>query len=934
MRYSRCFSRIALGLILAISTLPIRASENAADKRRSDSAVLFAEADFLRHVSTLADDSFEGRGTGQEGIDKAAEYIAARFEEWGVQPGGDDHTYFQNFTLKLKSRVVESTRLAIGMNDRPTRRAATLHEDYIPFPFSSNGSFSGDVVFAGYGVVKDDAGYNDYAGMDVADKIVLVLRRGPKFGDFSVQDSAFRAKASRAAARDAAALLVVNPADDEEGDKLFDFNVQSTARFGGRGYGIPMIHISRKLADRMLRAGGLGGLEAAQKRIEETQKPASAVLKGVTIRGRVEIEPIESPVRNVIGIVPGTGPQKDEYIVMGAHYDHLGIRNKGTSEFNPEKDISNGADDNASGTTLVMMLARAFASGKPPNRTMVFMLYTGEEMGLLGSAHYVNNPTIDLTKVNAMLNFDMVGRLKDNKLEVGGMRTGGFEDLVYRLAEPYGFTIRDGGGGRGPSDHTSFYNKNIPVLFFFTGLHKQYHQPDDDTPLLNIEGAVRIARFGADLVDEIDSRSERIVFTEDTSRARIARQDASDDEPQVVATDEPDRLRLGIVPDLDNDQPGVVIAQVADGSPAAAANLQAGDRLIAIGEKRITGVMDIAGALSAFKWGDTARVRIVRDGERKTVDVKFPARTAVAARPAPDRARRGENAHDREADERVAQDQPRRERRREDARAHGPGDAGMAAAPGSIERSLNELVGRMADLNGGDCTVSIRGENVDISLTVAAGNESDQRLVSQIGRSLDGAVRGDVRIGVSFNLSRGRGPEPSNPLRGPFRDRPGGRRGMQSTAEAEDESRSARPRRDNRPERPQPPTPPAPPRAAGGDPTQKAAKKDPHAHADEEVTAAPMPKVRLGILPTYGESEGRGYEITGVADDGPAAKAGMKNDDRILKIGNKNVTDVYSYMEALAGYKPGDEVTVVVLRGDKEITLKIKSAPQKSLDAD
>jgi len=933
MLNSRRLTCVALGLFLAISTLPTRASDINADKRRSDTAALFSEADFLRHVGTLADDSFEGRGTGQEGIDKAAEYIAARFEEWGVQPGGDDRTYFQNFTLKLKSQVAEGTRLAVGMNDRPTRRAAALNEDYIPFPFSSNGSFSGEVVFAGYGVVKDDAGYNDYAGIDVADKVVLVLRRGPKFGEFSVQDSAFRAKASRAAGRDAAALLVVNPADDEDGDKLFDFNAQGMARFGGRGYGIPMIHISRKLADRMLRAGGLGGLEAAQKKIDENEKPASAVLKGVTIRGRVEIEPIESPVRNVIGIVPGTGPQKDEFIVMGAHYDHLGIRNKGTPEFDSEKDISNGADDNASGTTLVMMLARAFAEGKPPNRTMVFMLYTGEEMGLLGSAHFANNPTLDLTKVNAMLNFDMVGRLKDNKLEVGGMRTGGFEDMVHRLAEPYGFTIRDGGGGRGPSDHTSFYNKGIPVLFFFTGLHKQYHQPDDDTPLLNIDGAVRIARFGADIVDEIDSRSQRVVFTEDTSRARISRQDSPDDEPRVAAaappTGEPDRLRLGIVPDMDNDQPGVVIAQVAEGSPAAGAGLKAGDRLMAIGEKRIEGVMDIAGALAVFKWGDTARVRIVRDGERKSIDVKFPARTAVAARPAPDRAQ-----PDRQTDERVAQDQPRRERRRDDRGERGPGDAGMTTAPGSIERSLNELVGRMADLSGGECIVSIKGENVDISLTVAAGRESDRRLVSQIGRSLDGAVRGDVRIGVSFNLPRGRGQEPSNPLRGPFRDRPGGRRGMQSTADAGDESMTTRPRRENRPERPQPPTPPAPPRAAGGDPTQKAAKKDPHAHADDEVAAAPMPKVRLGILPTYGESEGRGYEITGVADDGPAAKAGMKNDDRILKIGGKNVTDVYSYMEALAGYKPGDEVAVVVLRGDKEITLKIKSAPQKTLDAD
>jgi hypothetical protein len=910
------FKSVLLVMAVAVPLAPVFAGD-AAEKRRSDNTGIFSEAEFLRHVAILADDSFEGRGTGQEGIDKAADYIAEQFEQWGVQPGGDDLTYFQNFTLKLKSRIAEGTRLAFTTADRQTRRPARMNTDYVPLPFSASGSFRGEVVFAGYGIVNDEAGYNDYADIDVADKVVLVLRRAPKFGEFSMQHSSFRAKASRASARDAAALLVVNPADDDDGDKLYDFESQGTARFGGGGYGIPMMHISRELADRLLRAGGLGGLEAVQKEIENEQAPASAELEGVSARGNVNIEPIESPVRNVIGVVPGAGPQKDEVIVLGAHYDHLGIRNKGTPEFDAAKDISNGADDNASGTTAVMLLAQAFANGAKPNRTIQFMLFTGEEMGLLGSAHYANNPTVDLANVVAMLNFDMVGRLKDNKLEVGGMRTGGFADMIYRLAEPYEFTIRDGGGGRGPSDHTSFYNKNIPVLFFFTGLHKEYHQPEDDTHLLNLEGAVRIARYAADVIEDIDGRSGRPPFAEDTGRARISRQDAPDDEAQprlAAGPADADRMRLGIIPDMENDRPGVVIGQVADGSPAAGAGLKEGDRLLRIGDKRIGTVMDIAGALSAFKWGDTARVQIVRDGRRQTIDVSFPQRAQVAARQAPDR-----QAPDRAAGQ--------------------PADraGGSPVAAGSIERALDEMVNRMADLGGGECTITVQGEKVNISITVAPGSAADRQLVLQIGQSLDGVLRGDVRLGVSFNLSPSAPARPGPPLRGPREgDRP---RRLSADADSEQPAgrgaRAERARRRDQRDAPRGEERPrtAPARAAGGEPGRDA-KADPHGPASDAVETAPMPRVRLGIMPTYGESTGRGYEISGVVDDGPAAKAGMKNNDRILKVGGKNVTDVYSYMEALGGYKPGDEVTVVVLRDEKEITLTIKSAPQKSLDAD
>ncbi|MCA9283449.1 MAG: M20/M25/M40 family metallo-hydrolase, partial [Phycisphaerales bacterium] len=218
--------------------------------------------------------------------------------------------------------------------------------------------------------------------------------------------------------------------------------------------GLPIMHVTPAFANRMLAAGGLQDIKTLQDRIERTQAPASAPLEGVSARGRVEIEPVYSDVRNVVGMIPGTGPQKDEIIVLGAHYDHLGIRNKDKADFDPTKDISNGADDNASGTAMLMQFAKAYTQGDAPNRTLVLVAFTGEELGLLGSAHFAKEPTVDLDKCIAMLNFDMVGRLKDDMLEVGGMRTGGFEAIIDDLAQPYGFDIRDGGGGRGPSDHT------------------------------------------------------------------------------------------------------------------------------------------------------------------------------------------------------------------------------------------------------------------------------------------------------------------------------------------------------------------------------------------------------------------------------------------------------------------------------------------------
>jgi membrane-associated protease RseP (regulator of RpoE activity) len=821
MFIQRRFPRvIILALILVAQGTLARAGES----KRSDDASLFSESEFLANVSYLASDELEGRGTGQEGGDAAAEYIAKTLASYGVQPAGDDGTFFANFTLKLQRQLGKGTRLAFAEKGRATRRPARLGKDYTPFHFSSSGRFAGPVVFAGYGIVSDDQKYNDYDGLEVADKVVLVLRRAPKFAEFPETDMTFRAKSSRALARDAAALLVVNTADDEDGDKLFEFDKTVSFERSSRSHGLPMMHITPALANRLLAAGGMKNIAAIQEQIESTKAPVSGELKGVTVRGTVEIEKADTPVKNVVGIIPGEGPQADEIILLGAHYDHLGIRNKGMPEFNSERDISNGADDNASGTSAIMMLAKAFSQGKKPNRSIAFAAFTGEELGLLGSAAFAKNPTIDLKKCITMLNFDMVGRLKDNKLDVGGMGTGGFEEMVKRLAKPYSLNIKNGGGGVGPSDHTSFYNKDIPVLFFFTGIHKQYHQPDDDTPLLNLPGAISVTRFAADIIDEIDANKKPPKFKHDMTPTRLATQDGAERR-------RPDRPRLGVRVDEDSTGKGALLAEVMEDSIAYKAGVREGDRILRIGKTDVIEPMDVRRSMRDFTWGDSVTIEVQRGGKRMEFLAKLGEKKVEAVA--------------------KAEDDPAIE---------------------TISTMIKQFITASHDL---PATVTIHQADASVTVKLEPGNPPTTASLRDSLKKI--TFDGDKPWRLSYDLTFDKDAKPAK-------------------------------------------------KAA---PT--AAADNPHGPADETGEVATMPRVRLGIMPSYGESEGEGYEISGVMEDGPAAKAGMKDNDRILKIGDADIKDVYTYMDALRKYKPGDEITVVVLRDDKKVTLKIKAGEPKAM---
>lgn len=782
--------------LASLAILAALAGPAAAKDLRSKDTALFSQAALTERVSVLAADDMEGRGTGQEGIDRAAEYLAAEMEKIGVSPAGDDGTYYQNFTLKRWKRIGDKTRLRVGFDGSPPAERLAIDDDFRPFPFSDSGAFNAGVVFVGYGLSSREYEYDDYRDADVKGKVVLMLRRAPRFEEFSRMEMAFRAKASAAKDHGAAAVLVVNPTFDDDGDALFAFDAAGGG--GPASYGIPMIHLRRATAERLLESGGLPDLATIEARIDEGRAPYSRVLKGVSIRGRVDLETEERPVRNIVGLVPGRGPDAEEFIVLGAHYDHLGVRNKDRDSFDPEKDISNGADDNASGTALVLTLAEAFLNGKPPNRSLLLVLFTGEEMGLLGSKHFVDNPTVDLDRVIAMLNFDMVGRLRNDTLDVGGAKTGGFQDMIRKLAETHGLSLKDGGGGRGPSDHTSFYNKDIPVMFFFTGLHKEYHQPTDDVPLVNFDGAMKIARFVTDVIDEIDAADSPPAFARDNRGPNFARRDRQRRAPRADAPEA--------------------------GETAAPADAKAAS-------------------------DDMARARELLRAYALWVEQR--------------------------------------------------------------ERVFGAQVEARVDREDRQITLVIEGIDADQYPRIC------DEVYDLVRRLTDGGA-----MDISTSLKRGAGDGAESRIE--MRLSPAGQPNIAQSP-------------------PEMPAPRVRPKArAAAKVASKKADKDPHAdphagaHGDDgndDVTATPMPAVRLGIMPSYGETEGEGYEITGVVEDGPAAKAGMKDDDRIYKIGDALVTDVYSYMDALRKFKPGDVVEVTVIRGEKKVVLKIKTEATKSREA-
>lgn len=583
----------------------------------------FSASAYLSHVQTLASDEYGGRGPGQPGIEMAADYIAGHFKEWGLKPGGDDGTYFQGFEVRGDKQLVDDKA---ALEFAGVDRKLELHKDWRPFPFTAMDDFDGPLAFAGYGISAEDFGYDDFKDFDATGKVLLIFRYEPKsedeeadFGGKSPSNhSLFTTKARTAASKGAKALIVVNPPlRDPDKDELYAFEGG-----GGATYRVPMVQVTREVAAAMLKKAGMPGLEDLQRKLDGERTCQSADMKDLSVTCKIGVERAPINTKNVIGVLEGSGAP-DEYIVVGAHYDHMGTSGTGDG-----KRIYNGADDNASGSSGVLELARAFAqSSEKPRRSIIFMTFSAEERGLLGSKHYVDHPTVPIEQIKAMVNFDMIGRLKQDKLEVWGVQTGReFHDLLVKESDGLGVEFKEPPADNnmfGRSDHASFHRKNIPVLFPFTGLHQQYHKPEDDFDLIDSEGAARLLNMFYGVISDIADMKDGPTFVsaEEMEAAKKAEEAAKpEDAPAAAEGDDArpmrPRVSLGIMPGYGSSTDGLVVDSVVPNRAAQKAGLKDGDTIIQIADTQVKDIYGYMEALRERKPGDEVKVVVMRDGKK------------------------------------------------------------------------------------------------------------------------------------------------------------------------------------------------------------------------------------------------------------------------------------------------------------------------------
>jgi hypothetical protein len=607
-RVSRTGAAPALVVIASLLTGFVAASETVPEPAR-----LRLEQD----LRALADDAMEGRRSGEAGAEKAANYIAEAFRHIGLQPAGTEE-YLQPFQVTTGVRLGPRNRLRIRWRDASLE--GRVGKDFIPLAFSKNGHFRGRLVFAGYGISSSEPEYDDYEGTSVDGRAVLILRHEPQErrekspfdGAEFTYHANLRHKTSNARQNGATALLLVNDAlhHTPEEDVLLPLVAEETTGLAD----VLVVHVRREWLQQ-LGAAAVPNLKRWQKRVDRKLIPDSRVLEGIEVDLEVDLEKRRRVTHNVLGLLEGSRPGlRKQTVLIGAHYDHLGHGDSHSLEPEAQDEIHNGADDNASGVSALLEIARALVKRHQQiGRSVLFAAFAGEEMGLLGSSHYAANPTQPLDRMVSMINLDMVGRSNEGRLSIGGAGTSpGFEDMLRRLNEPYGFALDLSMGGFGPSDHTPFYARQLPVLFFFTGAHADYHRPSDDVEHINFEGLERISRLVSEVTFELAGAEEAPVFTE------------VEEEAPAVGEGYGRRgygAYLGTIPEFgETKRPGVTITGVRRDSPAARAGLRAGDRIVRFGSIRIDNLYDLTYALRTHRAGDRIKLRYVREDQE--IDTK------------------------------------------------------------------------------------------------------------------------------------------------------------------------------------------------------------------------------------------------------------------------------------------------------------------------
>jgi aminopeptidase YwaD len=562
---------------------------------------------YLDDIKFLASQDMKGRGTGTPELEKAAAYIAADFRSFGLQPI-DGKSYYQAFSVTTHARLGNDNHLAYTVAGK--RVKLPFREDFIPFNFSARAKMSGPVVFAGYGITAPEYNYDDYQGIDAHDKIVLILRHEPQeFDDKSVfegkvytQHSQFWSKASNAKMHGARGVILVSDRAAHPGEAE---DLEKFAEVAGPGdVGIPFLQMKSEVADRWFALAGKRA-EDIEAAIDKDLQPRSfAFPSSLEVDANSDVERVVKTAHNVAGYLPGL---TDEYIVIGAHYDHLGLGEQFSMAPSLAGTIHPGADDNASGTAGVIELARWFSTQPKQKRGILFLTFAGEELGLLGSSYFVNHPALPLDRDVAMINMDMIGRVRDSKIFIGGVGTGStLKKLLEEVTPKYGLHIDYSEAGYGSSDHTSFTTKQVPVLFFFSGLHADYHKPSDTWDKIDAPDAAKLLQMIAEVSEDLRESPDRPLFV------RVKEPGHAEGVAGQSSGGSGYGPYFGSIPDFGETAKGVKFADVHEDSPAAKAGFKAGDILVEFDGKPIQNLYDFTYALRAKKPGDEVMVKVMR----------------------------------------------------------------------------------------------------------------------------------------------------------------------------------------------------------------------------------------------------------------------------------------------------------------------------------
>ncbi len=550
--------------------------------------------DIKEHISYLASDELKGRKPGTEGDSLSALYILTKFKDAGLELLADNG--YQYFDVITKVETGDKNSFEIN------GEKAELNKDFVPVGFSGNKSLSADVVFVGFGFdINDDSlKWNDYDGIDVKGKWVMIFRADPDLDNSLSPYASYsndRYKAMTAVDHGAVGLLLINTVDFEKKDNVdkikFDQSISSVE--------IPVIQITRALADKILASSG-NTIEALEKKVSTKKQPAS-VVTAQQISATTDVSFKKVTTHNVIGMVKGTN-NPDSYIVVGGHYDHLGMGGQGSGSRKPDTvAVHNGADDNASGTAGIIEMAQKIADN-PLESSVIFVAFSSEELGLIGSKYFVSNPVVDIKNIKAMINMDMVGRLDSLKrLSIGGTGTAAEADSILDLTlKNYDFEVVRNPQGSGPSDHSSFYFENIPVLFITTGVHDQYHTPADDLDLINLPGEKAVVKLAYDITSVYAKSDQTITLKKvkskqpNMSRRRL-------------------KITLGIIPGFTSNVKGLAVDGVRPGGPAENSGMKKGDVIVAIEDEPVTSIYDYMYRLAKCEKGQRIVVEVERNGK-------------------------------------------------------------------------------------------------------------------------------------------------------------------------------------------------------------------------------------------------------------------------------------------------------------------------------